>query len=335
MKVLITGGAGYVGSHAYVALAQAGHQPVIVDNFENASPLVLARLTTLVGQKPVVYEGDVRDEDFIASVLDQESCDAVFHLAGLKAVGDSMADPARYFSYNVDGSQALLNAMGRCGCKKIVFSSSATVYGTPDYTPIDEQHPRRAESVYAETKVAVEDVLSAKAQADPQWAVCVLRYFNPIGAHHSGLIGEDPRGTPNNLMPYVSQVAVGRRAKLTVFGNDYPTPDGTGVRDYVHVSDIADGHVACLGLLDSPGYTAINLGSGRGHSVLEVVAAFERACGRKIAVDITGRRAGDVASYFADINRAGALLGWHAKRDLDTMCADTWRWQSANPEGYV
>lgn len=334
MRVLIAGGAGYIGSHTYVALVEAGHEPVIVDSFENSSPRVLKRLTQLFQRQPIIRQGDIRDAAFIEKVITDEHCDVVIHFAGLKAVGESMSEPLKYFDFNVAGSERLLTAMRNTGCKKLIFSSSATVYGTPIYLPIDEDHPLSAESVYGQTKLMVEDILRALFRSDPEWAIGILRYFNPVGAHASGIIGEDPSGIPNNLMPYVSQVAVGRREKLSIFGDDYDTPDGTGVRDYIHVCDLADGHVAALALLDQPGCTTINLGTGNGYSVLDIVRAFERASGKQVPFEIVARRSGDVESCYANPERARALLGWSAKRGIDDMCQDAWRWQSANPEGY-
>lgn len=334
MRVLIAGGAGYIGSHTYVALVEAGHEPVIIDSFENSSPRVLDRLAQLFQRRPIIHQGDIRDAAFIEKVITDEKCDAVIHFAGLKAVGESMAEPLKYFDFNVAGSERLLTAMRNAGCKKLIFSSSATVYGAPVYLPIDEDHPLSTESVYGQTKLMVEEMLRALFHSDPEWAICILRYFNPVGAHASGIIGEDPTGIPNNLMPYVSQVAVGRREKLAIFGDDYDTPDGTGVRDYIHVCDLADGHVAALALLYQPGCTPINLGTGNGYSVLDIVRAFEKASGKKIPFEIVERRSGDVESCYANATRAQNLLGWSAKRGIDDMCQDAWRWQSANPEGY-
>lgn len=334
MRVLIAGGAGYIGSHTYVALVEAGHEPVIVDSFENSSPRVLKRLTQLFQRPPIIHQGDIRDAAFIEKVITDEQCDAVIHFAGLKAVGESMAEPLKYFDFNVAGSERLLTAMRNAGCKKLIFSSSATVYGTPAYLPIDEDHPLSTQSVYGQTKLMVEEMLRALFRSDPEWAIGILRYFNPVGAHASGIIGEDPSGIPNNLMPYVSQVAVGRREKLSIFGDDYDTPDGTGVRDYIHVCDLADGHVAALALLDQPGCTPINLGTGNGYSVLDIVRAFERASGKQVPFEIVARRSGDVESCYANPERARTLLGWSAKRGIDDMCQDAWRWQSANPKGY-
>lgn len=334
MRILLTGGAGYIGSHTYVALIENGHTPVILDSFLNSSPHVIDRLEMMFQRRPEVIEGDIRDRATLDAVFSERSIDAVIHFAGLKAVGESMAQPLRYFEFNVGGSERLLSAMTNAGCKKIVFSSSATVYGDPQHLPIDEHHRLATASVYGQTKLIVEDMLGATQRADPDWSVAILRYFNPVGAHPSGLIGEDPQDIPNNLMPYVSQVAVGRRPRLAVFGNDYDTPDGTGVRDYIHVCDLAEGHVAALKILEQPGCVPINLGTGHGYSVLDLIAAFERASGREIPYDVVDRRPGDVASCYADPRRAHELLDWRAQRDLEEMCADAWRWQSTNRDGY-
>lgn len=335
MRILVTGGAGYIGSHTWVALREAGHAPVIVDNFANASPRVLSRLGQLFQDEPVCIAGDIRNSALIEQVIEEYRCEAVIHFAGCKAVGESMAEPLRYFEVNVGGTERLLSAMARTGVRKLIFSSSATVYGDPRTLPIPEDHPLSAANVYGQTKLVVEQMLRALHRAEPGWAIAILRYFNPVGAHPSGLIGEDPSGTPGNLMPYVSQVAVGRRPHLRVFGNDYPTPDGTGVRDYIHVCDLAEGHVAALSLLDTPQCTPINLGSGQGHSVLDIVAAFEKASGRPVPHEIVARRPGDIAACYADPARARALMGWRARHSLADMCADAWRWQSRNPVGYL
>ncbi|MEO0544289.1 MAG: UDP-glucose 4-epimerase GalE [Pseudomonadota bacterium] len=334
MRVLLTGGAGYIGSHTWTALREAGHEPIILDSFENASPTVLERLGMLFQTKPVCVEGDVRDADLVEKTLRDHKCDAVIHFAGLKAVGESMDMPLRYFDFNVNGAERLLTGMSNAGVKKIIFSSSATVYGTPQYLPIDEEHPLSTSSVYGQTKLIVEDMLRALFASDPTWSITILRYFNPVGAHASGMIGEDPADIPNNLMPYISQVAVGVREKLSIFGDDYDTKDGTGVRDYIHVSDLAAGHVAALQLLDEAHCTPINLGTGTGYSVLEMVEAFEAASKRPVPYKIVDRRAGDVASCYADASRAKKLLGWEAKLGLEAMCRDAWHWQSQNPNGY-
>ncbi|WP_349362793.1 MAG: UDP-glucose 4-epimerase GalE [Roseitalea porphyridii] len=335
MKILVTGGAGYIGSHTWIALREAGHTPVIVDNFANASPRVLSRLGQLFQTEPVCIAGDIRNATLIERVIEDHGCEAVIHFAGYKAVSESMAEPLKYFEVNVGGTERLLTAMANTGVRKLIFSSSATVYGDPECLPIPEDHRLSTASVYGQTKLIVEDMLRALHASDPQWAIAILRYFNPVGAHPSGLIGEDPADTPNNLMPFIAQVAVGRRPHLNVFGNDYPTPDGTGVRDYIHVCDLAEGHVAALSLLDEPQCTALNLGTGKGYSVLEMVEAFERASGRHVPYRIADRRPGDIASCYADPARAEALMGWRAERGLDEMCADVWRWQSQNPLGYL
>ncbi len=334
-SVLLTGGAGYIGSHTYVALVEAGYRPVILDNFSNSHPAVLDRLQHLTGQRVVCERGDVQDTGLVADVLRRYGCVAAVHFAGLKAVGESVQQPLKYYRNNVCGLISLLQAMDSAGCRAVVFSSSATVYGDPDTVPITEQCPRSAESPYAYTKLMSEDILASLNASDPAWRIGVLRYFNPVGAHPSGLIGEDPNGIPNNLMPYMTQVAVGKRAKLSVYGNDYPTPDGTGVRDYLHVADLAEGHVAAVrALLARQQSFTVNLGTGAGTSVLGVLNAFERASGQPIAYEFAPRRAGDVAQYFADVSLAGTLLDWRAKRTMDDMCRDSWHWQQNNPEGY-
>ena len=335
MNILLAGGAGYIGSHTCVALIEAGYTPVIADNFSNSQPEVLNRLQRITGQAVICERGDVADKAFMVDVLQRHSIDAVLHFAGYKAVGESMADPLKYYRNNFGTTMSLLEAMAETGCRKLVFSSSATVYGGPYADPITEQFPRSHANTYGHTKLVIEDMLASLCQSDPSWAVAVLRYFNPVGAHPSGLIGEDPSGLPNNLMPFIAQVAVGKRAQLDVFGDDYDTPDGTGVRDYIHVQDLAEGHVAALGALvaGNPGLT-VNLGSGQPHSVLDVVKAFEAASGKPVPYQVKPRRAGDVAQYFADPSLARELLGWQVKRSLADMCADTWRWQDGNPNGY-
>jgi len=296
---------------------------------------VLARLQALGGKAPDFVEADVRDKATLETVFASQPIDAVVHFAALKAVGESTAKPLAYFANNVGGLLSLCEVMAAHGCKTIVFSSSATVYGKPERLPIDEDAPLSTTSPYGATKLMGEEILREVQAADPSWAVALLRYFNPVGAHESGMIGEDPRGTPNNLMPYVTQVAVGKRDRLRVFGNDYDTPDGTGVRDYIHVQDLADGHVAALRyLLDAKRSITANLGTGRGYSVLELVRAFERASGRDVPCEIVARRPGDVDACYADPSRARRLLGWQARRDIDAMCADSWRWQRMNPNGY-
>ena len=334
--ILLTGAAGYIGSHTWLALHAAGLPAVGLDSFANSSPAVLDRLAALGVDTRRFVDADVRDAAALDALFAAHPIEAVVHFAALKAVGESVAQPLAYWDANVGGLVSLLRAMERHGCRRIVFSSSATVYGTPERLPLDEASALGATSPYGATKLAGETLLGAMATADPAFRIGLLRYFNPVGAHASGTLGEDPRGTPNNLMPYVAQVAVGKRASLSVYGGDYDTPDGTGVRDYLHVEDLAEGHVAALWhlLADGDSFT-VNLGTGRGHSVLDVVRAFERASGRPVPYAVVPRRAGDVAACYADPARAEALLGWRTTRDLDRMCEDTWRWQSRNPEGYA
>ncbi|WPH21267.1 UDP-glucose 4-epimerase GalE [Variovorax paradoxus] len=334
-SVLVTGGAGFIGSHTCVALAAAGYTPVILDNLGNSDIRVLERLRQITGSAPRLIEGDVRDRALLDRVLGEESFAAVIHFAGLKAVGDSVADPLTYYDNNVHGSLVLASAMQQAGVRTLIFSSSATVYGEPDHSPIPEDAPCRPANPYGRSKHMVEEALADLHRAQPDWRIALLRYFNPVGAHESGLIGEHPQGKPNNLMPFVCQVAVGQRDKLLIHGNDYPTPDGTGVRDYVHVMDLAEGHVAALRhAQDHAGLVTLNLGTGRGASVLEVVHAFERASGRPLPYEIGPRRPGDVPAYWGDPSLAEATLGWRAHRGLDQMCADSWRWQQGNPNGY-
>lgn len=333
--ILVTGGAGYIGSHTVVELLAAGHELLILDNFSNSSPKVLERIAQISGKRPPVIDGDIRDAVLLEKLFATYPITSVVHFAGLKAVGESVEQPVRYYDNNVVGSLRLFEAMAKADVYRLVFSSSATVYGDPHRVPIDESFPLQVTNPYGRSKLIIEDILRDIGQADPRWRVALLRYFNPVGAHVSGLIGEDPQGVPNNLMPYVAQVAVGRREVLSVFGGDYPTPDGTGVRDYIHVVDLACGHLAALAALDSQqGVVPINLGTGCGYSVLDVVAAFEKASGQKVAYRIVDRRPGDVAACYADPARAKVLLGWSAERDIDTMCADAWRWQSTNPSGF-
>ena len=342
-RILLTGGAGYIGSHTFVALREAGFLPVLLDNFSNSHPAVLARLERITGSTPVVERGDVRDTAWVEAVLRRHQPAGVVHFAGDKAVGESVAQPLKYFHNNIGGAVSLLQAMEAVYLARdsalaptLVFSSSATVYGDPARVPITEDFPLGHTNPYGHTKLVIEDMLRAVRQAQPRWRVGILRYFNPVGAHASGLIGEDPAGIPNNLMPYVAQVAVGLRPFLSVFGSDYPTPDGTGVRDYIHVMDLAAGHVAALQALLRTGESfTVNLGTGRGYSVLEVVRAFEQASGRPIPFKLVDRRPGDVAQCYADPTLARHLLGWTARRDLPEMCADSWRWQSSNPKGFA
>ena len=335
--VLLTGGTGYIGSHTCVELTGAGFETLLFDNLCNSSPVVVDRITAITGRRPKLIEGDVRDRSALDRVFAGHRIDAVIHFAGLKAVADSVSRPLDYYESNVGGSATLFASMLAHGVRRLVFSSSATVYGMAAEMPLTERSPVAPVNPYGHTKLMVEQMLHDMAAADPDWRMMCLRYFNPVGAHESGLIGEDPRDTPNNLMPYVAQVAIGKLPRLRVFGNDYPTRDGTGVRDYIHVTDLAAGHVVAVQrLLDEAPieHTVINLGTGQGHSVLELVYAFMRASGRTIQHDFAGRRAGDVATSFADVARAREYLRWAATRDLDRMCADAWRWQSANPDGY-
>lgn len=332
--ILVTGGAGYVGSHACVELLDAGEEIVVFDNFCNSSPVSLDRVRDICGKSIVVVEGDIRDQPALERVLNKYGCKAVLHFAGLKAVQDSVVKPLEYYDNNVVGSQRLLSAMQNAGVNKLIFSSSATVYGHPQFLPYTEDHPLKAINPYGRTKLVIEDMLRDQYVSNPAWSVGILRYFNPVGAHASGLIGEDPKGVPNNLVPFVAQVAIGRRERLNIWGDDYDTPDGTGVRDYIHVMDLARGHLAALRLLDRPKCFAVNLGTGAGSSVLEVVKAFEKASGRRIPYDVKPRRPGDIDAYYAATAHASALMRWRATRSLETMCADHWRWQSANPDGY-
>ncbi len=333
--VLLTGATGYIASHTWLALQAAGFRVLGLDDFSNSSPEVLARLEKLSGERPEFERADVGDEAALDALFRRERVDAVVHFAAFKAVGESTQQPLEYYRNNVGGLVTLARTLQRHGCRRLVFSSSATVYGDPQRLPVTEDAPLAATNPYGATKLMGETILRDLERSEPGWAIATLRYFNPVGAHESGLIGEAPQGTPNNLMPYVAQVAVGRREHLRVFGNDYDTPDGTGVRDYIHVVDLAEGHAAALrDLMDRGRSLTVNLGTGRGHSVLEVLHAFERACGRTIPYEIAPRRPGDVAACYADASRARDLLGWTARRDLDTMCADSWRWQSLNPDGF-
>ena len=332
--VLLTGATGFIGSHTWLALLSAGFRVVGLDDFSNSSPEVLKRIEKLSGATPDFVRGNVCDAATLDSVFTRERIDAVVHFAAFKAVGESTAKPLAYYANNIGGLLTLTQAMARHGCKTFVFSSSATVYGRPESLPIREDAPLSATNPYGATKLMGENILRDVERADPDWAIALLRYFNPVGAHESGLIGEDPRGIPNNLMPFVTQVAVGKRERLQVFGQDYDTVDGTGVRDYIHVMDLANGHADALRyLLREKRSITANLGTGRGHSVLEVVRAFERASGRPVPLDIVARRPGDVDATYADASLATAALGWHATRDLDAMCVDSWRWQSMNPNG--
>lgn len=334
--VLVTGGAGYIGSHTCVALMEAGHDVVVVDNLCNSKSAALERVERIAGRKlRGFYRADVRDASALKRLFGEHRVDAVVHFAALKAVGESVAKPLPYYQNNVGGLFALVEAMEAANVRRLVFSSSATVYGDPATVPIREDFPTGATNPYGRTKLMCEEVLRDLVAADARWHVALLRYFNPVGAHASGLIGEDPNGIPNNLMPYVSQVAVGKLKELQVFGGDYPTPDGTGVRDYIHVVDLAAGHVAAVERMDGhPGVSCLNLGTGRGYSVLEVARAFEVASAREVPYRIVARRPGDVAACWADASLAYKVLGWTPRFDLDAMCRDAWRWQSQNPDGY-
>ena len=335
MRTLVTGGAGYIGSHTVLALLEAGHEVTVVDDLSNASPEALRRVGEIAGREAELHEVDLLDEAALTEVAVETRPEAVVHFAGLKAVGESVQQPERYYRTNVGGTLNLVRAMAAAGCTTVAFSSSATVYGLATAMPIAEDAPLSATNPYGWSKLMVEQVLRDVAVADPRFSVGLLRYFNPVGAHGSGRIGEDPTGVPNNLVPFIAQVAVGRRERLVVHGDDYDTPDGTGVRDYIHVVDLAAGHLAALERLGSvTGAHAWNLGSGRGSSVLEVVDAFRRASGEEIPYETRGRRPGDVATSYADPSLAEAELGWRTERDLDAMCADAWRWQQANPDGY-
>lgn len=336
MKVLVTGGAGYIGSHTSLCLLQAGHDVVVIDNLSNSVWNSLLRVQQLAGATVDFHKIDLLDESATEGVIEESGPDAVIHFAGFKAVGESVEKPLMYYRNNIAGTLNLLQAMDRIGLRTLVFSSSATVYGASADVPLNEETPLDATNPYGRTKAQTEEILSDLGTADPRWSIALLRYFNPVGAHESGLIGEDPRGIPNNLLPFVAQVAVGRREKVLVYGNDYPTPDGTGVRDYIHVMDLAAGHLAALEFLESTSGTfRWNLGTGRGSSVLEVIHAFGKAAGRPIPYEFAARRPGDAAVSYADPSSALADLGWSAQRDLAQMCEDHWRWQRDNPDGYL
>lgn len=329
MNILLTGGAGYIGSHTAVVLAEAGHEVVVLDNFCNSNKSVLTRLHKIVGKELVCIEGDIRDTSLVAKVLKDHQINAVIHFAGLKAVGESVQMPIEYYANNVQGTISLLEAMKSTDVKTLVFSSSATVYGDPQYLPIDEDHPTSATNAYGRSKLHIEEMLKDVVKSDPEWKIICLRYFNPVGAHSSGLIGEDPNGIPNNLLPFIAQVASGKLSKLKIFGNDYPTLDGTGVRDYIHVMDLAEGHLAALAHLNGlRDWAAINLGTGRGYSVLEMIKAFELASGASIPYEFVMRRTGDIASCYASVEKAKSELGWTAIRGLDDMCASSYKWQT-------
>lgn len=336
-RVLVTGGAGYIGSHTLVELLEAGYEALVLDNLCNSSSEALRRVVRITGREPLFVEGDVRDKVLVERLLREHRISAVLHFAGLKAVGESVSQPLAYYDNNVSGSIALCEAMQAAGVFTLVFSSSATVYGEPDTMPISETTPTgRPTNPYGRSKLMIEELLADLAISDPNWRLAMLRYFNPVGAHASGLIGEDPNGIPNNLLPYISQVAVGRLKELSVFGNDYSTQDGTGVRDYIHVVDLARGHLRALeAMRTKTGWQVWNLGTGQGYSVLEMVKAFEQASGRPVPYRIAPRRAGDIAKCWADPGKAKAELGWQAELGLAEMMVDTWRWQSQNPEGYA
>ena len=334
-KVLVTGGAGYIGSHTVVQLINAGIEVVVLDNLSNSNREVTTRMEGVTGKKLIFVEGDIRDRAMLRSIFDQHAFDAVIHFAGLKAVGESQEQPLKYFDNNVSGSITLFEEMARAKVYTLVFSSSATVYGDPGYACYHESTPLSPINVYGQTKLMVENILRDLKIAQPQWQIALLRYFNPVGAHESGQMGENPFGVPNNLMPFIAQVAVGRQANLQIYGADYPTPDGTGMRDYIHVNDLAAGHLAALNVLgENQSFITVNLGTGKPCSVLEMVRAFETASGITIPYEIVGRRAGDLAEYYADPALAKTLLGWEAKLGVDRMCIDAWRWQKQNPQGY-
>lgn len=338
MSILVTGGAGFIGSHTCVELLNAGYEVVVVDNLYNASEKALERVEQITGKKVTFYEADILDRDALNAIFDKEQVESVIHFAGYKAVGESVRKPIEYYYNNITGTLILCDVMRKHNVKNIVFSSSATVYGDPAFIPITEECPKgKITNPYGQTKGMLEQVLTDIYVSDPEWKVVLLRYFNPIGAHKSGLIGEDPKGIPNNLVPYVAQVAIGKLKCLGVFGNDYDTPDGTGVRDYIHVVDLAKGHVAAIKKVEEtePGVLIYNLGTGKGYSVMDVVHAFEKACGKEIPYEIKPRRAGDIATCYADPTKAKNELGWVAQYGIEEMCEDSWRWQTMNPNGYA
>lgn len=335
MKILVTGGAGYIGSHTCLELLEAGYEVIVVDNFSNSKEESLKRVQEITGKTLELHKVDLLEKEALNSVFESSPIDAVIHFAGLKAVGESVSIPLRYYHNNITGTLNLCEVMEKNNVMNIVFSSSATVYGNPHKVPIREDFPLSATNPYGKTKLMIEEILKDLHVANKAWKIILLRYFNPVGAHSSGHIGEDPNGIPNNLLPYISQVAVGKLPKLSIFGNDYPTPDGTGVRDYIHVVDLAIGHLKALEKLSSlSGVAVYNLGAGRGYSVLEMLEAFKKASGRDVPYTIAARRSGDIASCYADPSKAKSELGWAAERGLDQMCADAWRWQSNNPNGY-
>jgi UDP-glucose 4-epimerase len=335
MTILVTGGAGYIGSHTCVELLEAGYDAVVVDNLSNSDRKSIERVEKITGKPLPLYTSDLLDIDALNRIFEKHTIDTVIHFAGYKAVGESVAKPLKYYENNLVGTIRLLQCMKEHNVKNIVFSSSATVYGDPHKVPITEDFPIQATNPYGRSKIMIEEILRDLYKSDSSWNIAILRYFNPVGAHKSGLIGEDPNDIPNNLVPYISQVAIGKLKELRVFGNDYPTPDGTGVRDYIHVIDLALGHIKAVEkICQNPGLFTVNLGTGRGYSVLEMIKAFEKASGRKIPYIFTDRRPGDIAVCYADPTKAYELLGWKAERDIDEMCEDTWRWQTMNPNGY-
>jgi UDP-glucose 4-epimerase len=337
VKTLLTGGAGYIGTHILCALAEAGREALVIDNYSNSSPVALERVASILGRPVEAYEVDIRHKVGLVRLLEKGDIDSVIHLAGLKAVGESVEQPVRYYDNNVRGTRVLLEALSKSKVRNFVFSSSAVVYGLAEKMPIDESSATRPQNPYGENKLDIEKMLSMVVRDDPSWRVANLRYFNPVGAHPSGLIGEHPQGAPNNLMPYICQTAVGLRQELRIFGSDYPTPDGTGVRDYIHVMDLAEGHVAALHALEKSRpatVMTVNLGTGRGYSVLELVETFERVNGTKVPRRPVERRPGDVAVCYADASLAAKALGWRARRGIEEMCRDAWRWQETNPKGY-
>lgn len=335
MNILVTGGAGYIGSHTCIELLENGFGVVVIDNLCNSEEEALKRVEKITGKKLKFYEGDICDAQILKKIFSENKIDAVIHFAGLKAVGESVSIPLRYYQNNIGGTLTLCEAMKDANVKNMIFSSSATVYGDPASVPVRENFPVSATNPYGQTKVMIERILQDVFVSDNSWSITLLRYFNPIGAHESGLIGENPRGIPNNLMPYITQIATGKLKRLRVFGNDYPTPDGTGVRDYIHVVDLAKGHVAAIKGAGESGVHIYNLGTGKGYSVLDVVKAFEKASGIEIPYDIFPRRPGDIAEVYADSSKAQKELGWKAQFGIEQMCADSWRWQSKNPDGYA